>query len=312
MNPVETKDQNCICCGSDESTVQCKGIDFEYATCSNTFEYHKCSNCGHVYLKNVPLPKELNTIYPANYQNYSGDRSKSIAFRVKSKLDVKSMGKLRRHIKDVKAVMDVGCADGGLLDVARKVFPDAKTFVGVEISEVAAKAAKDKGYEVIVGSADDIDFGESKYDLIILQQVIEHVFNPDKVTENLERSLKPGGLLVIETPTNECLDMRIWKKRYWGGYHIPRHFNIFNAKTYQRITGKYRLELVDENYKLQPVHWIWSWHHVLQEKGWPKFIVNSLHLRNPIFLGIFTFVELFQKPFTRRTSNMRLVFRKTS
>ena len=39
-----------------------------------------------------------------------------------------------------------------------------------------------------------------KYDLVILEQVLEHVNNPNKALLNIKQLLKPAGLLLITTP----------------------------------------------------------------------------------------------------------------
>ena len=41
---------------------------------------------------------------------------------------------------------------------------------------------------------------DSSVDIILLCEVIEHIYNPDKVLEECNRILKPGGKIVITTP----------------------------------------------------------------------------------------------------------------
>mgnify|MGYP001214282414 CR=1 FL=1 len=310
MNLVQTKHQNCCCCNSNNSVAICKGIDFEYKTCSNDFYYHECKNCGHIFLKNVPIQDELSTIYPPNYENYSKERNTSLAYKVKSKLDLLSLKKTKKYIKNIDSIIDIGCADGNTLDIFKKVFPSIKNIEGVEISLVAAKGAIEKGYKVIIGSADELNFDKDKYDVITIQQVIEHVYRPEILIGKLSLALKKGGLLIIETPTNECLDLKLFKKRYWGGYHIPRHFNIFSKKGIKNISYQFNLQLISEEYKPQPGHWIWTFHHLLMEYKFPQPIISFFYMTNPLLLGIFTIVELIQSAFTNRMSNMRIILKK--
>ncbi len=310
MKLIQTKSQNCCCCSSNNSIEICKGIDFEYKTCLNDFFYHECKNCGHIFLKNVPTPDELNTIYPINYENYSKDRNRSLAYKVKSKLDLLSLKKTRKYIKKINSIIDIGCADGNTLDLFKKVYPNIKNIEGVEISKIAAKGAIEKGYKVIIGSADEVNFVKNKYDLITIQQVIEHVYKPDILIDKLSTALKKGGILIIETPTNECLDLKLFKKRYWGGYHIPRHFNIFSKRGILNIAYQHNLKLISEQYKPQPGHWIWTLHHLFMEYKFPHSVVSFFYMTNPILLGIFTIIELIQSIFTKRMSNMRLILKK--
>ena len=310
MNLVQTEFQKCCCCSFDNSVKICQGIDFEYKSCSNDFYYHECKNCGHIFLKNVPISKELSTIYPQNYENYSKDRKINLAYIVKSKLDLLSLKKTKKYINEIDSIIDIGCADGNTLDIFKEVYPNISNLEGVEINQVAARGAIEKGYKVIIGSADELDFEENKYDLITMQQVIEHVYKPKILIEKISSALKKGGLLIIETPTNECLDLKLFKKRYWGGYHIPRHFNIFSKRGIKNIAQQFDLILISEEYKPQPGHWIWTIHHLLMENKFPKLVVSFFYMTNPLLLGIFTIIELIQSIFTKRMSNMRLILKK--
>ena len=57
--------------------------------------------------------------------------------------------------------------------------------------------------------------------------VIEHVADPPRVAERVARWLAPGGVFAVETPNLESLDARLFRERYWGGYHFPRHWHLY-------------------------------------------------------------------------------------
>jgi len=308
---VPTEEASCAVCGATGGEVVGRNVDFEYATCSNEFAYVRCGTCGLVYLKNRPVPAALGTIYPPSYGNYDGDRSRALTFRVKSWLDGRGIRRLAaRTGRTPRRVLDVGCADGRLLDVCRGALPGALDLEGVEISEEAARGAIAKGYRVSVGTVDELELPEGRYDLIFLQQVIEHVYAPRDVVEKLARSLAPGGLLVLDTPTTDCLDFRLLKRRYWGGYHAPRHFHLFTEATLVRLCTESGLVHEATRYSPQPIHWVWSLHHYLAEKGFPRWSHGWLNLRNPLAIGSFTVVELLAGLATRRMSNMQVAARR--
>ena len=76
----------------------------------------------------------------------------------------------------------------------------------LEALEVSGNYWKDFGFR----SFDTVKFPEfdlcgdnvpaEKWDIILLEQVLEHVLYPGKAVENLRRMLKPGGHLVVTTP----------------------------------------------------------------------------------------------------------------
>lgn len=307
---LRTEEARCVVCASPEARPVGRGRDFEYASGPDEFDYVACAGCGHVYLRNRPVPEELPRIYPPEYGNYEAARSEALTFRVKAWLDARALRRLAADAGGARRILDVGCADGRLLDVCRAALPAAEVLHGVEISERAAEGARAKGYAVSIGTIDEVELAQSGYDLVFLQQVIEHVYAPDRVLEKLAGALAPGGLLVLDTPTPECLDYRLFHRRYWGGYHIPRHFNVFSERSLLTLCTKAGLAPVRTRYTPQPIHWAWSFRHLLAEKGAPRFTRAWLHLQNPVAMGLFTLVELAAGAATGRMSNLQLVVRR--
>jgi 2-polyprenyl-3-methyl-5-hydroxy-6-metoxy-1,4-benzoquinol methylase len=65
--------------------------------------------------------------------------------------------------------------------------------------------------------------------------VIEHVADPRAVVERISTWLSDGGHLVIETPNIDSVDARLSKKNFWGGYHIPPHWTLFNENSLRQL-----------------------------------------------------------------------------
>ena len=103
---------------------------------------------------------------------------------------------LQRHIPKNADVLEVGCGEGGLLEVFHA---HGHRVVGVEICEDRAKKAK---ASMIV---EDICNYRSiyKYDLIIMVDVIEHIELPSVALDRIYDLLKPGGYLYITFPPKE-------------------------------------------------------------------------------------------------------------
>jgi len=49
-------------------------------------------------------------------------------------------------------------------------------------------------------NTESLNIEDSSVDIILLCEVIEHIYNPDKILEECNRILKPGGKIVITTP----------------------------------------------------------------------------------------------------------------
>ncbi|MBO8180931.1 MAG: class I SAM-dependent methyltransferase [Archaeoglobus sp.] len=96
-------------------------------------------------------------------------------------------------------ILDVGCATGYLGAATKK----GKNYVcGVEISKEAAKEAKNKLDDVVVGNIEEIELPYPKeyFDVIICSDVVEHLFNPKETLIKLRSYLKPNGKLLMVVP----------------------------------------------------------------------------------------------------------------
>lgn len=99
-----------------------------------------------------------------------------------------------------KAVVgDLGCGDGRFTLKVKEKIGSSET-IGVDIYEESLKKAKEKG--IMIEKADlnkKLPFEDESYDVIISNQVIEHLFYPVKFMWEIHRILKLGGYAVIST-----------------------------------------------------------------------------------------------------------------
>ena len=307
---IATETVSCCVCGKDAHTAVGSGRDFEYGSCANAWTFVVCAGCGHHYLRTRPGPGALGTIYPPNYGNYSNSEKPSLTFKLKAWLERRALRKLAGRTRSNPAVYDIGCGDGRLLDSVKASFPKTQALAGCEIAPFAAQAATGKGYAVGIGSFESIPVLPESYDLVFLIQVLEHLGDPNAAIQKIARMLRSGGLAVFETPSTECFDFRLFHKRYWGGYHFPRHFNLFKRDNAERLLAKAGLTPVSYRVKLQPVHWVWTAHHWLQEMGAPAWLYRSLNIKNPFWIGLGTVIDAMQVGLFRRSSNMQIIVRK--
>jgi 2-polyprenyl-3-methyl-5-hydroxy-6-metoxy-1,4-benzoquinol methylase len=126
-----------------------------------------------------------------------------------------------RFLPDDRAahVLELGCGDGGFVHYLRST--GYKNSHGIDRSPEQIKAAEGLGIKG-VECADIVDFLRDKkdrYDAIVARDVLEH-FNKDEVMDLLGlifSSLKPGGVLLIQTPNGESPFGT--KFRYWDFTH---------------------------------------------------------------------------------------------
>lgn len=303
------KVQCCICSNTKNSIIG-QGPDFEYHTSDDEFTMVQCSNCGLVYLNPRPDNSEFRTIYPDNYIPYRFDEHLS-GFVNKLRMTVQSLKvkSLRRYVPENAVVWDVGCGGGFFLECLRTSGKQSWQLTGVDVSDSAIKTIQSKGFTGIRGRFEELDISPDTVDVIVLNQVIEHLDNPVAVIKKAYSVLKPGGYLFIETPSLEGLDAKLFKHRYWGGWHFPRHWTIFTSTTLTKLLEKEGFRDTKETWLLSPNFWAQSFHHWLIDKGVPERISGWMDCKNPFVLAFFSTIDLIQKLFGH-TSNMRLVAQK--
>lgn len=302
----------CCVCGGNETEPVARGWDFEYATTREEFGFGRCRGCGHLYLSPRPAPETLDVIYPSDYYAYDLERSVNpLALGVKRWLESRKLERLLRHCTTpTPRFLDVGCGDGRLLDaLAARGVPRERLW-GVELAAEPVAALGARGYHAHRGRIEELELPAASFDLIVMLQVIEHVADPAETCTALARLLAPGGLLVIETPNARSLDARVFRRRYWGGYHFPRHWNLFDATTLERLGRGAGLEPVGFESFVCAVFWIYPLHHWLRERGAPSWLYRWFWpTRNVPLLAAATLLDLALAPFGL-TSNLRGVFRR--
>jgi len=129
----------------------------------------------------------------------------------------------------------VGCGYGFFLDEAKEFFP---VRTGIELSADAAVTAHNTSSAGIhVGSVYSLPPDVKDFDVIILINVIEHVYDPLPLIVWLRNRLKAGGVIVLATPDIGSYWYKIMKKR-WPSFKIPEHVVFYNRRTLAALLDK--------------------------------------------------------------------------
>ena len=213
---------NCPLC--ENSDLQIKEKETELWMIPSPGKIAMCKGCGFRFVVN---PKEefitLEHYDPEEYHHHHGD--KRVHFR-------KRCDELWRLAPGGK-LLDIGCAQGQFLEVAREVGFDA---YGVEPSEYAASVAKNKGLNVLHGFVSDLP--DSEYDVVHSNHVLEHVPDPVAFMKDAARVLKPEGFACIEAP-NEFDNLPYILNRIMGTVKarsiFSPHINFFDIRSLRNL-----------------------------------------------------------------------------
>ena len=297
---LELVSVNCCVCDSDNAKVAGVGEDFEYRTSPDIFVAMQCNLCGLVYLNPRPAVSELERIYPPSYHAFDfSEQEFGFVHKVRSRLEANRLLALCKGLPDDAKILDVGCGDGFHLRLLRDFGNKNWTLEGLDTSEKAVEATNKSGIKAHLGTAEASELQANSYDLAFLIQTIEHVEKPELVLPTVCQLLKTGGRLIIVTDNTGSFDFKLFKNGYWGGYHFPRHWNLFNQTVLSSLAEKSGFEVAEMTTIVSPVNWVYSIHNALVDANAPKFLINQFTLKSTISLGIFTILDIILQKFGR-------------
>jgi SAM-dependent methyltransferase len=112
-------------------------------------------------------------------------------------------------------VLDAGCGSGRTLDELARY----GTASGVDLSPVAADAARGRGHDALVGAVESLPYADATFDLVTCLDVIEHTPDDGRSLRELRRVTKPGGRLVVTVPAHPAL----WSAHDEANRHFRRY-----------------------------------------------------------------------------------------
>jgi SAM-dependent methyltransferase len=287
--PLVLENAVCAVCGTNEAEPLAVGEDFEYRTSPDSFLAVQCRRCGLVYLDKRPAESELGRIYPDDYHAFVFSAENfGFVYRVRRRLEARRLLRAAKGLPRDARVLDVGCGDGFHLGLLQEYGKRGWRLEGVDSDHRAVRRAGEAGLTVHEGTVQDVELETDAFDLVLLIQTIEHVGDPGAVLRRIHDLLRPGGRLLIVTDNTGSLDFTIFKRRHWGGYHFPRHWNLFNGRALRLLAEQSGFAVETLTTMVSPVNWVYSVRNTLDDWGAPRGLVAQFSLESAPSLAAFT------------------------
>ncbi len=208
------------------------------------FNIWKCDYCKFCFTIDPPDENKISKYYKSEDYISHSDTSKGITnrlyhiarrwmlrskFRTVSKASGKKQGKL----------LDIGCGTGYF---AAYMNDRHWNSIGIEADIDAKKYAEEK-FGLTVLSLDEIQsFSASEFNVVTLWHVLEHLWSPKEVLNEISRILDKTGVCIIALPNNDSFDAHYYKK-YWAAWDVPRHLWHFNLSSFKSLIKDSDLQL---------------------------------------------------------------------
>lgn len=208
----------------------------------------KCSRlkCGTYWLDPMPVEEDIHIAYMDYFthdsflqevpprENILYKVARGIVARISGLILKKSINIDAQRLslsnlkldEDVPGVLfEVGCGSG---DFLARMHDRGWNVEGVDSDPEAIKTARGRhGLTVYSGKMENLNLPDSKFDVVTMSHVIEHVYDPIALLQECFRVLKPSGKLVIVTPNASSLGHQMYKEN-WFHLDPPRHISIYS------------------------------------------------------------------------------------
>jgi len=129
---------------------------------------------------------------------------------------VRSLLSLFRVWREGDRILDVGCGTGATMSDLE----NHGWVVGLDRSMSALKFCRTRQLSRLVSSeAGEIPFRDDTFDAVVALDVLEHVEDDSQVLREIERVLRPGGLVIVTVPAFRFL----WSRHDEALHHLRRY-----------------------------------------------------------------------------------------
>jgi SAM-dependent methyltransferase len=181
----------------------------------------RCGDCDSMFRHPTLSSSRYRELYesgaPEQWHGDSGRRD----LQVVSSLILRHAGAAR--------ILDVGCGAGDFL----VSLPAGLSKFGIEPSVGAANEATRRGIRIVAQTLEELP-ADSRFDVITIIDVIEHVPDPALLLERAYAHLSDAGLIVVSTgdPQN-VLWRSVFKARFWYS-SFPEHVTFPSRLFFER------------------------------------------------------------------------------
>jgi len=162
-------------------------------------------------------------------------------------------GAIANQIPSGSKILDLGCGDGNV----SQLFLEKGKVVGIDISKEALKKAERRGIKTKLHDLNrlPLPFGDKSFDVVVLTDTLEHLFDPLGVLKEVFRILTVGGRVIITVPNfarlgnrlrmlwGDPIDILHWEK-YGDGKEHFHWFTKGKIEHFLKLTGFKKIKFV--------------------------------------------------------------------
>jgi len=230
---------DCPVCGAKEHRPR-----YQKTIRGYRMRYVLCLACGSLYANPRATEESLRQIYSSwNFFEGKQDNINYYSFlegeSYLSRTAAARLDSLERFSSG-RRLLEVASAAGFFLNQARQRGYDAR---GIEISGPMARWAAERwAVPVEAASIEHVDLPGAAYDVVAAWGVFTILRDPPAVLRKLNRTLRPGGVLALNTYFSESLWGRLWRGNWY--ILVLNTSQIWSKATLARALSEHGFEVV--------------------------------------------------------------------
>ena len=247
----------CPSCNSDSIINHL--ITHDYMLTQESFAIQKCNNCNLLFTNPRPTTEKIGSYYKSD--DYISHSNKAInpiqwIYKIVRNITIRQKYKLIKKYSSFESLLDYGCGTAHFIDYVNQ---KGIKVVGIEPDEDARKIATSNNKEILENIKQLSP--KSKFDVITLFHVLEHVHQPKELLQTLKTHLTKNGILIIAVPNPNSYDAKIYQE-FWAAWDVPRHLFHFTKKSFEYLIKESGYKLKD----IQPMKFDAFYVSLLSEK----------------------------------------------
>ena len=197
------------------------------------YRYLQCPSCNHIFVKEIVSEEELHSYYANRKSHHSSfEKEKWDYSKIKYQFVYRRLLKKINRFSESGRLLDIGCSNGSFVSAAQDLGWEA---YGIELEKDSFEIAKRHGLKVYNKDLFQQGFPDNYFSIITLWQVIEHLSDPIIMLNEINRILKPNGLLVVSTPNIQSIGWKLLNEN-WRAVEPQVHINLFSCLGLKTIT----------------------------------------------------------------------------
>lgn len=215
----------------------------------NGFQVIDCQHCGFVHAVPIPDDEQLKDFYSKRYyqdakpdyaKQHAGDKDWwNLVYRERYE-------RFEQYLRRKGSILDVGSGPGFFLSTGARL---GWTVTGIEPSEAASEYSRQLGVNCITSSFDAESIKTlGTYDVIQINQAIEHIPNPKLIIDICNTLLAKDGLICI-IAANDFNPLQKIARDVHGlpDWWVvpPEHLNYFTIESLSTLISRCGFEVVN-------------------------------------------------------------------